>query len=807
MQISYNLLKDFIKIPKSTSSAEIALKLTTHTAEVEDFFEQKEQFEGVIVGKVLSVEKHPQADRLNLAKVDIKKETLDIVCGALNLEEGQLVPVATIGTLLPGGLEIKETEIRGEKSRGMICAEDELGLGTEHDGIMILDKKAKAGQSFASYLRANDTVFEIDNKSLSNRPDLFSHYGIARELSAIFSLELKDYEEFFSEIKIPEKVEKLEVEVDKKELCPRYMAVKIAGIKIKESPEWLKNRLIAIGQKPINNLIDLGNYIMFEIGQPLHIFDAENIKKINVRLAKKNEKIETLEEKERSLSEDDIVITDTKQAIAIAGIIGGKESAVSDKTSSIILESANFKDSSIRRTSQRLGIRTEASVRFEKSLDTDLPEIALKRFITVLKEILPEAELVTDVVDIKGRQTEEKEIKFSYSWLEKKVGQTLERKKVLEYLNKLGFVISEDGDEISVVVPLWRATKDINIKEDVLEEVLRMHGYDNIESALPQEELRVPEKNEERELERKIKNFFALRYSLFEVYNYSFVSEDQLDKLGIDFSNYLRLVNPLSENHTLLRQSLTTNLILNIKNNQSKAERLGFFEIGKVFFNYPGNLKKDPASDNMLPHQEDKIAFALSENSGDLFSQAKSMVESLFNYISQGKVNLEFLLPTNKATWGDDNESVLISCAGEKLGIISSLAKEKAEQIGIKKKVVLVEISVNDILKISQRFSTPVFEEPSKFPAVIRDLAFVVDEKIMYNDIRKEIINFSPLIHSLELFDVYQGANLEAGKKSLAFHISYLSKEKTLKTNEVDELQKELIELLTSKFSAKLRDF
>ncbi len=807
MQISYNILKEFIKIPKSISSEEIALKLNSHTVEVEEFFDQQEQFLGVVIGKVLSVEKHPQADRLNLAKVDIKKEVLEIVCGALNLEEGQIVPVATIGTILPGGLEIKETEIRGEKSRGMICAEDELGLGDDHEGIMILDKKAKIGQSFASYLKMDDTIFEIDNKSLSNRPDLLNHYGIARELSAIFSLELKPYNKLIKEIEFPEKKEKIEVEVEKKDICPRYLAVKIDNIKIKDSPDWLKNKLIAIGQKPINNIIDLGNYVMFELGQPLHIFDGEKIKKINVRLAKKNEKIETLDDKERVLLEEDIVITDGKMPIAIAGIIGGKNSMVNDKTTSIILESANFKDSFIRKTSQNLGLRTEASIRFEKALDTDLPEIALKRFLTLLKEILPETKVVSEIFDIKFVEKEKKEINFSFSWAENKIGQKINRKAAFQQLKKLGFELKGSEDDLIVTVPSWRATKDIKTKEDILEEVLRMFGYDNVKSSLPQEELTAPIKNDLRELERKIKNFFALKYSLFEVYNYSFVGEDQLNKLEIDFLNHLKLVNPLSENHTLLRQSLITNLLLNIKSNQAKADRLGFFEIGKVFFNNPGNLKKESDKEEVLPHQEDKLAFVLSENSDNLFFEAKGMVELLFKYISNGKACLEFLSSDNLPSWSDIKERAVISFLGKKIGIVAVLKKEAAEKTGIKKKTVLVEVNMNDILQLSKNFPFPVFEEPIKYPAVVRDLAFVVDEEIMYNDIRKEIINFSELISSLELFDVYQGDKIGPGRKSLAFHINYLSSEKTLTTKEIDEVQEKLIQLLEDKFSAKLRNF
>lgn len=807
MQISYNILKDFVKIPKNISPEEISLKLTSHTVEVEGFFSQEQKFSGVVVGKVLSVKKHPKADRLNLAEVDIKTEVLNIVCGAPNLEEGQLVPVATIGTVLPGDFEIKESEIRGEKSRGMICAEDELGIGEEHDGIMVLSEKAKPGQSFSSYLKMDDFVFEIDNKSLSNRPDLFGHYGIARELAAIFSLELKPYTDLIKDVELQEGLKELEVKVDKKDVCPRYLGVKLDNIKIKDSPEWLKNKLIAIGQKPINNIVDLGNYVMFELGQPLHIFDANKIDKISVRLAKKNEVIETLDEKERILSEEDIVITDGEKPIAIAGIIGGKDCAVNDKTTSIIIESANFKDYYIRRTSQKISLRTEASIRFEKSLDTKLPEIALKRFLMLLKEISPEANIISNVSDVNSDKNEKIKIEFNFSWIEKKVGQPINKELAIENLQRLGFKLSTEDDLVTVIVPDWRATKDVKIKEDVLEEILRMIGYDNIQSSLPVEELREPIKNEIKDLEREIKNFFALKFSFFEVYNYSFVGEDQLSKLGVDFSRHLRLANPLSANHSILRQSLIGNLVYNIKNNQAKADRLGFFEIGSVFFNNPGNIKKEKQGEVFLPHQEDKLAFILSENSSDLFLEAKGMVEVFISFLTSSRAEAEFLVLENSPAWSDDIERASINLMGKNIGIISSLSDEVLNNFGIKKKTVFVEVSIKDLFDLYKSFSVINFKEISRYPIVTRDLAFVVEEEIMYNDIKNEIVNFSSLINSVDIFDVYQGDKLEKGKKSLAFHISYLSPEKTLTTLEVDELQNSLIKLLEEKFSAKLRDF
>lgn len=807
MQISYNILKDFIKIPKSISPQEIANKLTDHTVEVEGFMSQAEKFSGVVVGKVLSVVKHPKADRLNLAEVDIKKEKLRIVCGALNLETGQLVPVATIGTVLPGDFEIKESEIRGEKSQGMICAEDELGLGEGHEGIMVLDKKAKVGQDFATYLKTDDVVFEVDNKSLSNRPDLLNHYGIARELSAIFSLKLEAYDKFIATPDLPESGEKIEIKIEDKELCPRYLALKIENIKIKESPTWLKERLIAIGQKPINNIVDIANYVMFEIGQPLHSFDAEKLNKINVRLADKNEKIETLDDKERELKESDLVISDGKKILAIAGVIGGKDSAVNDKTTAIVLEAANFKDTSIRKTAQNLNIRTEASIRFEKALDAKLPELALKRFVNILLGILPEAKISGPLSEVNNYKEELKVVEFPFSWLEKKIGQKIDKDKALKQLLALGFLIKElDGEVLEVTIPSWRATKDVKLKEDVLEEVLRLYGYNNIESKLPDETLSLPVVNELRLFERKLKDFFVLKHSLFEVYNYSFVGEEQLNKLEIDYSNHLKLANPLSENHSLLRQSLIPNLALNIKNNQFKAERLGFFEIANTFFNHPGLLIKDKESDEVLPYQETKLGIALADDNKDLFLRAKSLVGTLFNFISKG-VLLEFLPAEIYPAWAKKDEFANVVVAEHPVGFVSILSKEVANKFGIKKNTVFIELSLKDLFALYQIYTRVVFQEPAKYPAVERDLAFVIDEEIMYNDIKREISSFSDLIKSVELFDVYSGDKLEIGKKSLAFHLSYLSNEKTLTAAEVDAVQLELTNHLAKKFSAKLRDF
>lgn len=808
MYISINWLKDFVKIPAKIKPAEIAAEMTRHTVEVEGFIEQAKQYENVVVGQVLEVDKHPNADRLRLAVVDIKKKKLHIVCGAPNLEVGQLVPVALVGAILPNGLEIKESEIRGQKSEGMICAEDELGLGSNHEGIIVLKDGAKIGQSFAAYLAADDIILEVDNKSLSNRPDLWSHYGLGRELAAIFDLPLRPYSKFADYKFSKDGGEKgLEVKVEDKKLCPRYMAVKIDNINISESPAWLKQRLIAVKQRPINNIVDLTNYVMLECGQPLHAFNADKVQKIVVRRADKGEGLETLDEKERVLETSDLVIADGKKAIALAGIMGGRESGVNLETKSIILESANFTAGAVRQTSQRLGLRSEASARFEKSLDPRLTEEAMKRFLSLLKKVCPEAKVGAGPADINSAEEKKLVIDFDLAWLSAKIGQEIPRSQVIKILEKLGFIVKEEKENIlAVTVPSWRATKDITIREDLAEEVLRLYGYNQISSQSLIAALRLPDDSSARLLERKIRRHLSLKASLAEAYNYSFVGADQLTKLGVDFSNYLRLANPLAETQTMLRQSLAPGLVLDIKNNQAKADDLGFFELGNVFFNTPGNIHKEAAGEETLPHQEKHLGLALA-GGGDLFGRLKGLIANLLENAVRKDIEIIFSPLELRPGWADERTVASLNILGKEIGIIAALGEEAARNFNLKKPVVIAEINFTILAELSSGLPVLRFQEENKYPPVIRDLAFVVSEKILYNDLKAELRAFSSLIQAAEVFDVYSGDRLEDGQKSLAFHLFYQAPERTLRAEEIDELQKQMVAHLADKFGAKLRDF
>ncbi|MBU4319419.1 MAG: phenylalanine--tRNA ligase subunit beta [Proteobacteria bacterium] len=882
MYLSLNWLKDFVNIPKSITPEELGLRLTMHTVEIDGVEKQADKFANIVVGKILEIKKHPDADKLSLVKLEIGNlKFAEVVCGANNINVNDKVPVALVGAKLPNGAEIKEVEVRGEKSFGMLCAEDELGLGDDRRGIMILDKGAKIGQSLGEYLKLKDVIFEVDNKSITNRPDLWGHYGMAREIAAFLGVRLKPHPPAPSPKQEMGRTKNnltsylggvgggINVKVEDYKLCPRYMAVCLSGIKIEDSPKWMLERLIAVGMRPINNIVDITNYVMLELGQPMHAFDVRtilgdeipnnkfqitnpatslrdnragksqisNLKfqndiKIVVRRAKKGEVLESLDGEKRELNNEMLVIADDKKPIALAGIMGGANSEIRDETNYIIIECANFDFASIRKTSQKLGLRTESSMRFEKGLDPNLCELALARAVGLIKKICPEAKIDGKLIDEKKFSIDQGLIKLNLDWLNQRVGEIIEEKKVINILENLGFETSpssftnvsadkqpssrfktgtgssqgegEKGKVLEVTIPSWRAGRDISIPEDLLEEVARIFGYNNLKPAMPMVGMIVPEFNQERLFEREIKNILSNGAGLSEVYNYSFVGEDQLTKLGVDFSSHIKLANPIAVHQTLLRQNLAPNLINNIKTNQAKFEQFGFFEIGSVYLSTPGEINKGDRQDNNLPYQEKRIGIILaSDKKQDVFSQAKGAVEYLLSSLN---LPVDFTTIESGPGWADENIAADVNCQKSKIGIIAKLNEKSAKAFGVKKEAVIVEITLSEIYKLAGKQAVKKYQEYEKYPPLIRDLAFVVSEKILYNNIRNEIINFSELIRSAELFDVYQGSKLGFGKKSLAFHIIYQAG-RTLTAEEIDVLQKQLIQRLEEKFDAKIRDF
>lgn len=804
MLISLNWLKDYVDIPKSVTPEDLSLLLTTHTVEIECIERQGTGLDGVVVGEILEIKKHPNADKLSVAQIDVgEKKPRQIIFGKmLDMEVGLKVPVALAPTVLSGGLEIKKAKLRGETSEGMLCLDQEMGLLKDGVSMRFFDKKVKNGTPIVRALNLDDVIYELDNKSITHRPDLWSHYGLAREIAAFTGGKFKEYKADSKLLSKSESKIKLKGKIEDYDLCPRYMAIAMEGIIIEDSPKWMQDKLIAVGVRPISNIVDITNYVLLELGQPLHAFDAKLLgDKIVVRRAKNKEIMKTLDTEKRELDKNDIVITDGKNPVALGGIMGGLTSEINNETTSIVIESANFEPTTIRKTSTKLGLRSESSMRFEKGLDPNLSETALIRTVELVKKLCPKARVVSNLVDEKKFKLDQGPIELNLDWLEKKIGERIEDKKVVGILESLGFIVeTRHASSIRVTVPTWRATGDILIPEDIVEEVVRIYGYDNIKPVMPKVNMESPEVNEERLFERKIKNILAGASVLTEVYNYSFVGEEQLKKLSIDFKNHIRLVNPIAEHQTMLRQSLIPNIINNIITNQAKYDEIGIFEIGSVYFNSDGEINKDE-SNEFLPYQEKHLSIVIAGVKNDkVFKKAKGVLEYLMGAIN---LSVNYEVSETKPNWSDEGYCASILVGGKSIGSINNLGNTSA---GVKKKVSAIEISFKELFNLAKDKEVKKYKQLEKFPAAVRDLAFVVDVKIMYNDIKNEIAGFNELISEVELFDVYEGDKLGENKKSLAFHITYQA-DRTLTAEEVDGLQKGLIGKLEKKFNAKIRDF
>ena len=571
---------------------------------------------------------------------------------------------------------------------------------------------------------------------------------------------------------------------------------------------------MAAGARPINNIVDVTNYVMLELGQPLHAFDASligtNFKtndskyKIIVRRAKKSEILETLDGEKRELDEEMLAIANGGRAIAVAGVMGGANSEISNQTTSIIFEAANFNFISIRKTAQKLGLRTEASMRFEKALDPNLCEQAIRRAVELVKKLCPQARVVSDLVDKKKFSLNQGPIELNLDWLNKCIGENIEEKQIKEILESLGFEIVKDKNLLGITVPTWRATRDISLPEDIVEEVARIYGYDKLKLTMPKVEMKRSEINKARALESRIKNILVGGPSLTEVYNYSFVGEELLKKLNLDSSSYIRLANPIASHQTILRQSLAPSLILNVKTNQARYDNFGFFEIGSVFSSISGEISKDDKSEEKLPYQERRLAILVAGGEKEkVFAKAKGIISYLF---SSFDLDVTFSLAETRSGWTAMELAANILVKGKNIGSVLGLDRGISKSLGIKKEVVIAEIGIKDFYRLIKERGEKQFKEYEKYPPAMRDLAFVVEEKILYNDIREEIENYHKFIKKVELFDVYQGKRLGKNKKNLAFHIVYQA-DKTLTAKEIDKLQQGLIKKLEKKFEAKIRNF
>jgi phenylalanyl-tRNA synthetase beta chain len=766
---------------------------------VEEVVNLGEKFKGVVVGEVLSKKKHPDADRLSLAEVNIGSKKLRIVCGASNLEEGQKVPVALVGSELPNGMKIEKAEIRGEASEGMICSEKELGLAQESEGIMVLED-AKAGEKFSDYLGMDDCILDIDNKSLTHRADLFSHIGLARELSAMMNLKLNLPK--LKKIR-PDRNNKVSVEVKDRKLCPRYMAVTLDNVRIGESPKWIQARLAACGMRPINNIVDITNYVMLEYGQPLHAFSADKIegkkedeKNIIVRQARKGETLVTIDGKKRELDSPMLVIADSKKPIAVAGVMGGNNSEVEEKTKSIILESANFEKNSVRKTAQKLGLHTDAATRFEKGLSLEHPEVAIQRAVELFEKHAG-AKVSGGVSDTLGKKLKQIKIKLNLNYAMRLIGIEIPKKKIVKILKSLEFKVKERKEQLEVLVPLFRT--DIFTQEDLIEEIARVYGYGNIK---PQEiigKLEPVDELPEMYWGRKIAEYLE-GAGFSESYNYSFYGEKLLKKCMLTANDHLIVENAQSSDLGYLRTTLLPRLMDNAALNFRNFDKFKIFEIGHVYFEATTGSVGGPIECKSL-------SGIVVGNENQVFYEAKGALEFLLE-----KLGIEYQIePLERSGdceyWNmyEEGKSIQIKSGKDLLGTCSVCDQRVVKNYDIKnKKIAFFNLSMVQLVKKAEK--DKMFKPLPKYPLVTLDLAFVLDKNIPVKQVENLLYeNGKPLLRSTELFDIYEGKNLEEGKKSLAFHLTYRSDEKTLTDKEVEEVQDRIIKKMESEFGVQIR--
>ncbi|TDP60677.1 phenylalanine--tRNA ligase subunit beta [Flavobacterium dankookense] len=806
MKISYNWLKQFIKIDlKSEETAAILTDLGLEVEVVEKYQSVRGGLQGVVVGHVLSCEKHPDADRLKITKVDLGDGTpVQIVCGANNVAAGQKVPVATIGTKLfdkdGNEFEIKKGKIRGEESHGMICAEDELGLGTSHDGIMILDEKLKPGTPCAKVFNIeNDEVFEIG--LTPNRADAMSHYGVARDLRASLLQKNSTLELItpsVSTFRIDKRTLKIDVDVKDSKLAPRYCGVTISGITVKESPEWLKNRLKAIGLSPKNNIVDVTNYILHDLGQPLHAFDAAKINgKISVKTVASGTKFITLDDVERTLHEEDLMICDEKGPLCIAGVFGGKSSGVTETTNSIFLESAYFNPISIRKSAKRHGLNTDASFRFERGIDPTITEFALKRAALLIKEIAG-GEITSDIIDIYPKKIEDFPVFLNFEKTSKLIGQELPKETIKRILASLDIKVTTVSDAgLGLIIPSYRV--DVQREVDVIEEILRVYGYNNINFT---KKLNATVANSARTEDYKVQNIIATQLNangFHEMMANSLTSPDyiKLSEMLKEEYNVLML-NPLSSDLLAMRQSLLFSGLEAVSYNINRRNGdLKLFEFGKTYHKLPSGYNEQKHLTLFVSGNRNEESWTNPQKPSDFFL-FKGYVNSVLERLGISKIQ-------NKPFESDVfAEGIAIASGNDTIVEFGTVKKSILKHFDIKQEVFYADFNWNLILKLIG--SKIKFTDITKYPEVRRDLALLLDKNIAFD----AIYNLSrqtekSLLKNINLFDVYEGKNLPEGKKSYAISFTLQDNSKTLTDEQIDKIMTKLQKNFENELGASLR--
>ena len=792
LKISYNWLKEHLST--KDSARDFAKKLTISGPTIDFIHESKQDFKKVVVGEIISIEKHASADKLQVCKVDVgEKEPLQIVCGAPNIKTGQKVPVVLVGGEV-SGFEVKKANFRGVDSFGMMCSQKELGIGEDHSGIYILPEYTKVGLALEKVMSLEDSIFDIE--ITSNRPDAMSVVGLAREAAAITGSKFI-HQESKPNLKINTTGSQiksgmtLKVSVKEPKLCPRYQAIVMTDVKVENSPLWMQQRLLSAGLRPINNLVDITNYVLLEFGQPMHVFDYDKLKnqEIIIRKSKKGETLLALDGKNYELIDGSLIIADDKDPVAIAGIMGGELSATKSETKTIVLESANFNPISVRKTARGLNLYSDSSNLFEKGLAPENTTSAILRAIELVTE-LANGKVASKLFNESNYSSKIKRIDLTSADVKKVLGLEIKSSAIKSILEDLGFVVS-GKDEMKVEVPYWR-NNDIESPHDLIEEVARIYGYHKLPSKLMAGDL--PQNSKSRKeflLEDKIKDILVgLGYS--ENINYSFISEKLIKNSALKLDDHLKIANPLSGDFEYMRTSLVSGLLQSVKENERMVKDLKIFELSKSYID----------NHNNLPTEKTDLCLAVAE---DLTDKAFFDVKGALTVVLQ-KLNIEDFSITSlkkELSYWNKNESAEIMIGDKNIGVIGLINKEVWQLFGLKKNVAIVEIDFAKLLQSAK--DSPVYKPIAKFPGIDLDISMEIGEDVLYDEVVNLIKKTNNLIKQVLFLSVYQDENIPVGQKALAIRINYRDDNKTLELSEAQSIHNKVVDKLKKEYNISIR--
>ena len=811
MKVSLNWIRDYVQLPADADLKKLAYDLTMSTVEVEDATDLGASFHDMVVGVINTIEQHPNADKLKVCKTDIGGRVEDIVCGGSNLREGMKVAVALPGAMCKwhgeGDLvEIKKSKLRGVDSYGMICGAVEIGLADlfptkEEAHILDLsDFDAPAGTPLADALDLNDIILEIDNKSMTNRPDLWGHYGIAREIAALYDLPMTQFPHFDRNV---ENTSGFHVTVEDAERCPRMTGTQIENVCVKPAPYWMQVRIWKTGMRPINALVDITNYVMLATGQPSHAYDSDHIAgHIIVRRAKAGETLTLLNGKELPLSTDDLTIADDAGIVGLAGVMGGAKDSILPTTSKVILEIANFQAAGIRRTALRYDNRTEASARYEKAIDPERCDQALDLSMQLFSDLYPEMK-VTGLVDQYPEHLKPAEIDVPLSWLERRLGKRLSPDEIKHKMELLGYSITFNGDNMHVVVPTWRSTGDVSIQADIMEEVARMYGYENFEAEPITTTFDGAINQLDKDLERRIKEYLAIRCGMQEIFTYPWMEESYVNAVLQSTEGILSLSTPPSPAERFVRSSLLPNLCKAVVKNERYFNEFSIFETAQVFRDENYTSPYDPRE--KLPSQRKNVAGAFATTDKDitaLFRKAKGVVEMMARYVHMEALTFK---QAEKPVWADNVVWLNIYRGDEKVGDLALLAKKVSMACGIKNmNVMLFQLDQDSLVPLKSRTNT--FTHLAEYPMTDYDISLLVDGSVQWKDVAQTVRGIkSELLHGAAFVDEYRGKQVPAGKKSLTLRLAIGSKDKTLTSAEIEEVASGVLNKIAKRFGAELR--